>query len=112
MNLTLDKDFEEALASPEALEQHLVRLQKVRQTNMRRASIAGVVTTLLTFGVMGLGSAQDLTSYGLLVAALAIIALDSSLTYLIRANSAQADIRTLLAFRKLREVSHGREQGP
>ena len=103
MIFTFDKEFDEALASSEALEKHLAKLTKQRRLNLIVHWFLNAVFFLGFFCVVWASYKNHSNGFGVNLG-VSMLMLFCSITQLASALSAQADIRTLLAFKKLREM--------
>ncbi len=103
MIFTFDKEFSEALASPEALEKHLAKLTKERRLSLIVHWFSGLVFLFLFFVVVWASYKNPSNGFGMILGG-AMLMLFVSIYQLGSVLSAQADIRSLLAFKKLREL--------
>lgn len=98
-----DKDFEEALASPDALEKRLAELGKQRKLAYGTCIVLMVSLFIMAFAWLAItartGGKQPPFSPVLPILLVVMIQQMAS------ALSAQSDIRALIAFRKLRELA-------
>ena len=111
MMFTWDKDFEDALATPEALEKHLAKLVKQRRWCAIVAGGSAAVCFFNIFVIIWASWKRPGQAPGALVAV--------SLTMLVgivqqtgSALAAQADIRTLKAYKKTLELVAARQSPP
>lgn len=100
MILTSDKDFEEALESPEALELHLAKLKKQRRLGLVVYGV-GNLTFFFCFFV-GLWGSSKASNVSGVIWGVAMVMLFLCITNLCSVLSAQADIRALLSYKRLR----------
>ena len=103
MIFTFDSEFDEALASPEALERQLVKLTKQRRLGLILHGLSGLVFLLCFFAMVWASCKSPSIGLGVISGG-AMLMLFVSIHQLGWALSAQADIRALMAFKKLREM--------
>lgn len=108
---TRDKEFEEALASPEALESYLGKLTKQRRVSWAVMGLSTAVCFFIIF-VMIWGSFKDPAHNPAVMVAVALTMLLGTIQHTTSALSAQADIRTLQAHRKTLELLGSRKDQP
>ncbi|WP_035615813.1 hypothetical protein [Haloferula sp. BvORR071] len=108
---TSDKDFEEALARPEALEKHLAKLENLRRNSFRLALFTTAVCFLNIFVTLWI-SLRDPKMPPSATIAVAITMAIGAIQQTGTALAAQADIRTLKAFKKLQELGLAARKQP
>jgi hypothetical protein len=102
MIFSRDRDFEEALADPVALEQRLALLQKDRKRALIMSVVLISVFCLSAFLALAVHyKTKTIGQHVIIAPMMAFLALQQFVAVI----SYQNDIRTLLVFKKLRQLS-------
>ena len=102
MIFSRDRDFEEALADPVALEQRLALLQKDRKRALIMSVVLISVFCLMVFLALAVHyKTKTIGQHVIIAPMMAFLALQQFVAVI----SYQNDIRTLLVFKKLRQLS-------